>query len=348
MKYLFRLIFFSVFHVPIFVQGQDATYAQFYANQLNINPANAGLDRGLRFYSHYKNQWPRIHGKIESYNFGLDFQTNFGGLGLMLMQGREGDGNLKTTSMEGCYAWGTELTEKVYWQLGAKGGFLYKQIDWSKLQFSDQIDPLNGFVYESSARAPDVPSKFNLDFSAGTLVRITNIANTKSRHLIGYSASHITRPDISLLHQGRRLDVKNTFQYNGEWLLSNNMRLGTNILFESQAAFKTIMSTIYITRKPLLAGVSYRAMSLLDSKTSDALIFHLGIKDHLKNTDWNYQFVYSFDRTISALVISTAGAHEISLVLERYRNSHAKTQKLRERKVALRFPEWENNGDLKF
>ncbi len=346
-----KLLFLILLFIPLISVGQDPDLSQFYASQLYVNPSFAGLDKGFRLYSHYRNQWPRIYSKFETYSAAADFQSyGGGGLGAIVMQDTEGEGYLKTNTAELIYSWSTVLgsEKKTVWQVGFKSGMISKSIDWSKLQFSDQIDPVNGFVNPTSARASDMPAKYNIDFSIGTLIRFTNIFKTKSRHLLGFSSNHLTEPDISLLNQQKRLPLKNNYHYSTEWIISRSMKAGGTLLYETQAEFKTLNASFLLMRKPLLLGLSFRERSILETDKSDALIIHIGFKDKLGSGNWSYQFIYSFDKTISGLAISTAGAHEISLIIENYMDVKSQRKRGREKRRPVKCVEWDNSGVPRF
>jgi len=67
---------------------------------------------------------------------------------------------------------------------------------------------------------------------------------------------------------------------------------------------------LYYYRDPLIFGIWYRGIPFATSQPGDAIIGLLGIK-----TD-QLHIGYSYDFTVSNLITSTQGAHEISLVYE--------------------------------
>jgi hypothetical protein len=67
---------------------------------------------------------------------------------------------------------------------------------------------------------------------------------------------------------------------------------------------------LYYYIDPLIFGLWYRGIPLITSQAGDAIIGLVGIK-----TD-QLHIGYSYDFTISNLIGSTGGAHEISIVYE--------------------------------
>jgi hypothetical protein len=67
---------------------------------------------------------------------------------------------------------------------------------------------------------------------------------------------------------------------------------------------------VYYYKDPLIFGLWYRGIPFATSQAGDAIIGLLGIKTN------QLHIGYSYDFTISNLISSTAGAHEVSLVYE--------------------------------
>jgi hypothetical protein len=67
---------------------------------------------------------------------------------------------------------------------------------------------------------------------------------------------------------------------------------------------------LYYYREPIIFGLWYRGVPLVTSQAGDAVIALFGIKTN------DLHIGYSYDFTISNLIGSTGGAHEISLVYE--------------------------------
>ena len=70
------------------------------------------------------------------------------------------------------------------------------------------------------------------------------------------------------------------------------------------------MSDYITTGDPLIFGLWYRGIPFVTSQAGDAVIGLVGIKTK------QLHIGYSYDFTISNLITSTSGAHEISLVYE--------------------------------
>ena len=101
--------------------------------------------------------------------------------------------------------------------------------------------------------------------------------------------------------------------------------------FQKQARYYQSDIGLYYYKDPLIFGLWYRGIPLVTSQAGDAIIGLVGIK-----TD-QFHFGYSYDFTISNLISSTSGAHEISIV---YEFSSVALQPQRRRIRAIPCPEF--------
>lgn len=78
MKYVV-LIFCSVI-LYISASAQDADFTQFYNQTVHNNPAQVGINGGLRISSVYRNLWSKIPGKFNTFCAAADIEAlNYGG-----------------------------------------------------------------------------------------------------------------------------------------------------------------------------------------------------------------------------------------------------------------------------
>jgi hypothetical protein len=80
--------------------------------------------------------------------------------------------------------------------------------------------------------------------------------------------------------------------------------------FQKQSKFYQTDIGLYYFHNPLIFGLWYRGIPFVTSQAGDAIIGLIGIKTDMVHIG------YSYDFTISNLITSTAGAHEISLIYE--------------------------------
>ncbi len=283
------------------VFAQDAEFTQFYAAPLYLNPAFAGSARCPRVIMNYRNQWPAISGTFVTYAASYDqlVPSLQGGLGLLVLSDKAGEGTLMTTNISGIYAYHMNVSREFSVNFGGQATYAQKRVDWSKLTFGDMIDPRYGFVYQTQEIQPRDRRSF-LDLSAGIL-GYSNVIYA------GVAVNHLTQPDEGFISlKDSPLPMKLTAHFGAmipieEYARKVTSYVSPNIMFQMQQKFQQIDVGIYVSRGPLVGGLWYRY--------KDAAIALIGIQQGI------FKFGYSYDITISKLSNATAGSHEFSFSL---------------------------------
>lgn len=289
----------AILLLPNDIYGQDPAFTQFYANPLYLNPAFAGTAICPRVSMNYRNQWPGISGQFVTYSTSYDQHVDnlAGGVGLMVLHDRAGEGTISTTNVSGIYSYQIPVNRKFSIKAGLQGTWAQKSVDWSKLTFGDMIDARRGFVYNTNEVKRDAPANY-VDFSAGIL-------GFSERFFGGFAAHHITQPNESVIKGESKLPMKLTFHAGGIIPLDSKgdvASLSPNLLVQMQGKFTQINFGMYYSKGPIVGGLWYR--------TGDAFITLLGFQTDV------FKFGYSYDITISDLTNKTAGSHEISLGIQ--------------------------------
>lgn len=284
--------------------AQDPNFTQFYANPLYLNPAFAGTARCPRICLNYRNQWPAIAGTFVTMSASYDqhIRALSGGIGVLVTQDRAGAGTLNTMNASFIYAYQLNVSRSFSLKFGLQATYAQRTLDWSKLNFGDQIDPRYGFVYESGETPPSGLRRSFADFSAGFM-------GYGEHFYFGAAVNHLTQPNQSFwggtggqsplpmkitAHAGASIPfTRNRFQ--------TPTIISPNILYQRQQAFQQLNIGMYITRGPIVGGLWYR--------NRDSFIVLLGIQQNA------FRVGYSYDVTLSKLTNATAGSHEVSLSL---------------------------------
>jgi type IX secretion system PorP/SprF family membrane protein len=283
--------------------AQDPQFTQFYANPLYLNPAFAGSLRCPRVCLNFRDEWPALAGNFVTYSASFDRYVDAlsGGIGILVEQDQAGQGALTTTNISGIYSYHMNVNRYFAINAGLQATYHQKSIDQGKLTFGDQIDPENGFVYNTS----EILSRTSVgvpDFSAGILGYSKNL-------FFGFAADHLSQPDESFVsapsplpmkftaHVGAMLDVNSH-----STLTEDQFTISPNILYQQQADFHQLDLGFYAIKGSIVGGVWYR--------NQDAIMVLIGIDRK------QFKFGYSYDITISRLTEATAGSHEISLIFD--------------------------------
>lgn len=329
------------------IHAQDYTYSQYYFNRIYLNPAFAGADDVLRMNANHREQWFRVPSDFRASNFVLegqfiprnDIPVRLGGA-LTFLRDVQGEGMLTNTQARATISAVVNLAKKNFLNFGLTTAYVQKQINWDRLVFSDQLDPVLGNIYQSSAPRPGTPMASYTDFDIGMLFRRVIGKSGDGILSFGISGSHITQPNESLLGISSQVPVRfsaHTFSlFRITRTRYSSSMIAPSIIYESQGGLNTWNIGSYImpfvsadknSPGTLFGGAWYRTQQLpFDLKNRDAIIIALGFQGKYQKTsrqnDWRYtkyrywQAGISYDMTVSKLSNAySGGTLEISLVL---------------------------------
>jgi type IX secretion system PorP/SprF family membrane protein len=290
--------------------GQDPTFSQFYANPLYLSPSFAGATQEYRFAINYRNQWPAVPGVFTTYNIAFDKAlTNFNsGIGVMATYDVAGSGDLSTTNVGLLYSYDFNINKEWHIRPGVNFKFYYLGLNIGKLIFNSQI---TGSGVSPSVSPPPFDNVADIDFATSALVY-------NERIWAGFTLDHLFVPKTSFYGDEGNAYVPVKFNLYGGIQMLRKTRMRTKLQevlslamnFQRQEKFYQSDIGLYYYKDPLIFGLWYRGIPFMTSQAGDALIGLVGIK-----TD-QLHIGYSYDFTISNLISSTGGAHEISLVYE--------------------------------
>ena len=177
----------------IFLFGQDPFFTHFHGAESLYNPAMAGVKGSRSITTKYKSQWgtstiaPFKTGLI-TYEESMPCLPFDYGLGFLFDQ--EGDGRLSTYDLSLKLAGGPSIAPKygkslTNFRFGLNFQFGSKQIDYSRLVFSDQLNPKYGTVDANGIANPTsfVPpndGKSLVYFAPAVGFMVQHITNTRS------------------------------------------------------------------------------------------------------------------------------------------------------------------------
>ncbi|HRW75912.1 MAG: type IX secretion system membrane protein PorP/SprF [Saprospiraceae bacterium] len=309
--------------------GQDPVFSQYYSAPLQTNPAFAGNTNLPRIGVHYRNQWPNLPNAYATYMVTYDQFVPMlnSGFGITAMGDIAGDGIYKTVSISGLYSYRVEFAEDVYAKIGIEGSYLQRSLDWNRLVFYDQLDPVygpndpSGNPNPTGEGQPEDLVRGNLDVSAGLLVY-------SRMFYAGFSMNHLTTPDESFLQINDNLyfglPVRLSFMGGAQFNIDNNRDgatfLSPNVLYTRQGGFSQLNAGLYGQLGLVFAGAWYRHAG----SNADAVIGLVGVQQGILKVG------YSYDLTVSG-ASGFGGAHEISLILNFDNSASAEANRRRGR-----------------
>jgi type IX secretion system PorP/SprF family membrane protein len=320
MKKSFLLAAFVL--ISLFASAQDHMYSQFFNSPIYLNPALTGQFKGdLRMSMIYRNQWSTL-GSGNGFQYltaSVDYNVpQFGGgLGLMFTRSSEGTAFLNTNNLAGTYSYSVGSDDFVL-SFGLQAGITNRTIDFSKLVFTDQLDPRLGYLpgSTSAAEQPAYNNRFYFDAGAG----INLVAGSL---MVGTAMQHLNQPDESFSGVKAKLPIRTTAHVSYMLNLSgdNNMDdddksyLIPSVVFYKQVSSSTLNLGMQFKHRGVNAGLWYRNGGVAGpSAIVVSLIFDLFIN---KDGGEKLRFGVSHDASTSKLnYTNTSGTTEGSLNYE--------------------------------
>jgi type IX secretion system PorP/SprF family membrane protein len=301
------------------VSAQDPVFSQFYAAPLQLNPAFAGTTLAPRFTFNHRNQYPNWPNAYITYaaSFEQEVAALNSGFGIQVMTDAAGDGIYKNSHVSGIYSYRLRLGKDANVRIGLEAGMYQARVDWDRLLFEDQIDPIEGPTdpagnpFQTEESRPESLTSTLFDASAGILFYSRNVYG-------GLSLKHLNRPDESFLKINENLfagrPLRITLHGGAEFDLGKRNKRGgrafisPNAMFVKQGDTGQINVGTYLGSGRLFGGAWFRHNFTL----ADAAVFSVGVREGV------FRIGYSYDMTVSDLASAPGGTgntHEISLVI---------------------------------
>ena len=326
-----------LFGVAGTAMAQDPVLSQFYAAPTLLNPAFAGMTRAPSFHVNHRSQNVGFAGSVPYQTSAVGYGQFVAGLnsgfGLSLMHDAAGDGVVETYAATAYYAYQVRVSRDHLFRIGLSAGVQERRLDWDRLIFFDQLNPVfgardaNGLIRPSQEARPDQLNVLFPDFGAGVLY-------AGPRAYGGVTVDHLTTPDDRIVNRGPggfyrgyplRISVHAGAQIPLDGDAANPKRFVTpNVLYTHQGPFDQVNLGAYVGVGPVFGGAWFRH----GFGNGDAVIGTVGV-------EWDmYQFGYSYDLTVSALAplnTGNAGTHEVSLQVNLEEAPWIKSRRARDR-----------------
>ena len=287
--------------------AQDPAYSQFYAAPLQLNPAFAGSAFAPRFGGIYRNQWPGLNAYQ---TYGFFYEQNIdrlnSGFGIFLEGDNAGDGILKTSRAAASYAYNLRLSEGLMVKLGVEAGWHQTALNWDKLVFPDQLDPIAGPINNTIEQRPEQTTRSRLDISSGMLL-------ISEKFWLGLGLKHLNTPNQDFLLANNNLSRGLPLLYSLQGGVELSVKKGNkgtpsafispNFLFISQGPYQQINFGAYAGLGAVFGGAWFRHTF----GNSDAAILSLGFRQGV------FKIGLSYDLTLSELAGRSGGAYELSM-----------------------------------
>lgn len=334
---------FVISLLPCLGLAQDPSFSQFYANRIYLNPATTGLESGISLAGVSRMQWTKVDDGFKTYGLTVEIQEPFikSGFGLSLFKDEQGLAQLTTKSIGISYAYTIPFhTQNIH--IGIQGLWVQKSVDYSRLIFSDQLDPVFGVVHGTSYNSILDRIHFT-DFNIGILwrgvsdLKIGRRVFRDTRSSLGLSLAHA--PYVSSLAQGnesfQHLNTRTAPRltiHAGSIMpalifkgVGHKIQLSPNIKFDMQGEelskikqnLKVLTYGLYLLYEGVYFGTFYQNKHPgADLKNTNALIFALGAyirAGHQRRSDKQKFFVgFSYDANATGLGTRAGSVIEVA------------------------------------
>ena len=307
--------------------SQDIHFSQFDETQLQLDPADAGVQHEVRVVTNYKNQWQSVGSPYKTFALSADARMlkskkHHLGLGLDIFSDKSGDANLKSTQVNLSLSGIINVSDYSKVSAGLMTGFAQRSITVDDLEWGSQYDGMN---YNSALPTGETATaqQFNfVDLGAGIQYSYGNSemyisANDARRINIGVAVFHPHNPTYTFYGDNTQiLHAKYVFHGNASIGVKNtNLVLKPSYIVFLQGATKEITPGLtfqYILQE----GSKY-------TKNKKPAAFSIGGYYRLEDAFIavakfeyaNYAIGFSYDVNLSKLktVSKAKGGFEISL-----------------------------------
>lgn len=173
MRIVTYILIFIALHIAL-ANAQTLHFSNFFENKMFYNPAFVANNNGFKIASMTNKLMFRPNSGPFSLNMAsLDLsycKVERVGIGLMVSQQNEGDGRLRTNMIRPVIGFKLKLSENWLARIGFNANFQNNTIDWSKLIFSDQIDPVKGVYTTSSNANANWNQTYSTNFGVGAII----------------------------------------------------------------------------------------------------------------------------------------------------------------------------------
>ena len=290
---------------------QDPVFTQYFQAPLNINPAFAGNTYAPVVHINTRIEWPAIDFMYNTYALSVDrfFEKYKFGAGFFIVSDNSGNGIYKRFRLEGIVSYRLEVSESRFLKMGMSLGYGYNSLDWDRLVFADMLTGKGGVVLPGGSRLPTKEERPE-ELSGGYLDISTGLLFYSETFYGGIAVKHANGPDNFLsanandnimpvrlaIHAGAQFDISGGDVY-------HYVFYSPQVLYVYQAGMQQVAVHNTVDFGSIFAGIGYR----YNFGNADAVLFSAGVKKDM------FKIAYSFDYTVSALTISTGGAHEIGV-----------------------------------
>ena len=318
----FFLLILVLNGVPRSLTAQDPQLSQFYSAPLYLGPSFAGSEGVPRIGMNVRSQWVQLPNSfLTTSAFGDMYIEKYKlGAGVSIMYDDAG-GLLNSLFLSTQYSYRISINNRWLFVPGIQAQYFSRKINSSALVFSDQI--ISGEILPSSIEIYDDQRYNHFDFAISGLVFNENCwFGVTGNHLMKLNNNIPNKSEYApFLFSAYGGVVFNML--NRAHLTKTKKNITVTFNYKTQEQLHQLDIGLYHTTSPFMIGIWYRGIPVIsNTRTRDAITILGGY------TTGMLSFAYSYDITMSKLINTTGGSHEISLNYK-FRNLDNRRKKIR-------------------
>lgn len=302
LTYLILSCFFT-----LVIEAQDLHFSQFYANPLYLGPSFAGAVEGSRIAGQYRSQWYGMDSPFRAYSFSFDhyFSTFNSGLGVNFLSDMSGSASLGSYQVGVHYSYDLKVFNIWHIRPGLSFSYLQHGIYGNIIFMDDIFNEEVGSTTTTGTPSAAFSTSHAIDGATSLLIYTYDF-------WVGATVDHLLTPNISLYGTEATIPLKTSiyagydFRRKGKLLKPSDEVLTFSALYKQQLNVRQLDLGASWYNEPLLIGICYRGIPVVNSERGDAIVFVAGIKTRQFNVG------YSYDFTVSNMLRYAQGSHEIS------------------------------------
>ena len=273
MKKIIRKSYFKNIKTFVFIIASNLYYlesnaqstqlnSQFFINQYLINPAFAGIERGLNVNVNYRKQWSDVPGAPSTQQITADYGLNKIGIGLNVMH--EKAGVLERTKAMSSYAYhlpvGSDDQKLIF---GASFGFIREYLSFSEINGDITDEQLANFSNKGST----IEGDFGIAYTSkqlqidAALPNLTSIVD-KNRNNIDQSLYYVALGyKINFPYYYNSIEINPKIVYRKIRNYGNHFDIGANFNFTNNLF---LMGMYHSSKSATFgAGVNYKSSLMI-------------------------------------------------------------------------------------
>ncbi len=238
-----RIFIGILLFVNLSVFAQDVLFTNYLNTPLQTNPALVAFDNDFKLQLNYRGQNTGLNQNYQTPLFSVVYPLinqektqRWGGLGFSLITDIAGDhAMIKTTGANFSFAYNFSITKMQFISASLAAGYFRRELNTTGLTTGSQYLPNQGFDPAASLNESlNAENKGFFDLSSGIIWQLADGQNEFPKAFFGFSAFHLTEPDIGLNEIEDALPLRFGIQLGYKVFSNNKTSIFPDLSFDYQ------------------------------------------------------------------------------------------------------------------